>query len=107
MSQEKKDTPEVGELIEDAFLLGVGLLAITREKLTEVGEELMERGRKVRAETPKPAPGTAERPQPRRPGAHEAADADEVEALRREVADLRERLRESAPPASGDADFVP
>lgn len=47
MTEDKKrDTPmDLSELMESAFLMGIGVLEMTREKANELADELIERGK--------------------------------------------------------------
>jgi polyhydroxyalkanoate synthesis regulator phasin len=57
MSDEKKrDVPfDVAGAIENAFLLGIGVLETTRERTTELTDELIERGRLSKSDAKKVA----------------------------------------------------
>ncbi len=119
MADAKKDVPvDVAGVMENAFMMGIGALELTREKVTALTDELMERGRMSQSEARKVAERVTEaagkqQESLRKTVAEETQRAmqaagvvtrDEMDALRREIAELKTLLvgrREAEEPSAG------
>jgi len=122
MSDEKKtDTPlDPAGLVESAFLLGIGVLEMTREKTQVLANELIERGKLSQSDAKKVVTrigDIAEEQQAhmRKTVAHETdrlirsggmATKSEVEALHAEIAELKAMVASLMPEADGTDDDV-
>ena len=51
----KTDTPDLAGLMENAFLMGIGVMEITKEKVSGLTDELVERGKLSDSEAKKVA----------------------------------------------------
>ena len=49
----KTDTPDLAGLMENAFLMGIGVMEITKEKVSGLTDELVERGKMSDSEAKK------------------------------------------------------
>jgi polyhydroxyalkanoate synthesis regulator phasin len=112
MPEDKKEMPvDVAGLMEDAFLMGIGVLEMTREKLSGLSGELIERGKMSQSDAKKVADRISEvagKQQSTLRGmvadetrkALEAAGvptSDEIASLRREIAELKTMMAGSKP----------
>lgn len=119
MADEKKpDAPvDLAGLMESAFLMGIGVLEITREKTTEITDDLIERGKMSKSDAKQVADkihevatkqqenlrstvgGETERAMKNAGVATKA----EIELLREEIAELKAMIANQAA-ASGKSD---
>lgn len=122
MSDEKKtETPlDPAGLVESAFLLGIGVLEMTREKTQGLANELIERGKLSQSDAKKVVSrigDIAEEQQAhmRKTVAQETdrlirsggmATKTEVEALHTEIAELKAMIASLMPEAGGTDDDV-
>jgi len=122
MSDEKKtETPlDPAGLVESAFLLGIGVLEMTREKTQGLASELIERGKLSQSDAKKVVSrigDIAEEQQAhmRKTVAQETdrliksggmATKHEVEALHAEIAELKAMVASLMPEADGTDDDV-
>jgi polyhydroxyalkanoate synthesis regulator phasin len=97
---------DVGGLVESAFLIGLGALEITREKLTELGDDMVERGKmsktdakkftdrigKVAKEQEKAVSTVVRKEMDRALKSTGMATKKDTDALRAEIADLKAQL---------------
>lgn len=105
--QSKRDTPfDMAGLMENAFLMGIGVLELTREKTNELADELIERGKMSKSDAKEVADKlgeVAERQQDfvRSTVAKETdravktaglATREDVEELRAQILELKEML---------------
>ena len=111
MPEDKKTGPsiDVGGLIENAFLMGIGVLEVTREKVTEMTDELIDRGRMSQSEAKKVADRLTEIADDQQKVVQKAvavetdkvmkatgmATKEDLDALKAEIADLKAMLAES------------
>jgi polyhydroxyalkanoate synthesis regulator phasin len=100
------ETPDPTALVETAFLVGIGVLELTREKLGEMTDDLVERGKMSRSEAKKvgnkigdmakeqqdSVRKTVEKETERALNASGLATKKEVTSLRAEIADLKAML---------------
>lgn len=75
MTDERNMAGEMAGLFESAFMLGLGVLGTTRDKVTEATDELIERGRMSKTDATKMADRVVE------------AAGEQQDALRRIVAE--------------------
>jgi polyhydroxyalkanoate synthesis regulator phasin len=116
MAEEKHAPMDPAGVMESAIMMGIGLMEVTREKVGELTDELIERGRMSQSEAKRVAERVTEaagRQQDtmRTTIAEEtrkAMDAaglvnrDEIEALRAEIAELKEALAAAKPTGSAE-----
>lgn len=102
--EKKRDLPvDIASFMENAFLMGIGALEITREKTTELADDLMERGRMSNSDAKEVADKIAEvgRKQQEVMRSTVASETDramknagvatkaEIDLLREEIAELK------------------
>jgi polyhydroxyalkanoate synthesis regulator phasin len=119
MPEDKKEMPvDVAGLMEDTFLMGIGVLELTREKLTGLSNELIERGKMSQSDAKKVAERITEvagkqQNTLRDTVAEETRKAleaagiptrDEITGLRNEIAELKAMLAEKKPSAGKPAE---
>jgi polyhydroxyalkanoate synthesis regulator phasin len=107
MADKKKDMPvDMSELIESAFMMGIGVLEMTRDKIAEVSDDLIERGKMSKSEAKKVADRitevaasqqevlrkTVSQETERAMGTAGVATHDEIAKLRAELAELKAML---------------
>ena len=111
----KTEAPDLAGLMENAFLMGIGVLEITKEKVTGLTDELVERGKMSDSEAKKVAErmGTIADEQQdaiRKTVVKETdkvmatsgmATKSDVDSLKAEIAELKAMLAKQA--GSGDA----
>lgn len=112
MSDEKKrDVPfDVAGLIENAFLMSVGVLEVTREKANEITDELIERGKMSKSDAKEVADKISEVAEKQQEAVKSVvaketdramktagfATKDDVQSLRAEIAELKSLLAQQA-----------
>jgi polyhydroxyalkanoate synthesis regulator phasin len=55
MAENKRDMPDVAGLLEAGFMMGIGMLEVTREKVGEITDDLIERGKMSQSDAKKVA----------------------------------------------------
>lgn len=114
MGEDRKEMPDLAGLVESAFMMGIGVMEVTREKMTAMSDELIERGRMSQSDAKKMADRmsevaghqqdalrkTVEDAVRQAMGAAQVPTRDEVEGLRSDIAELRAMLAEMRTPGS-------
>lgn len=103
MSEDKKTEFDPASLMESAFLMGIGVFEITKEKSQEFANDLIERGKMSQTEAKKVADKVAEIAEEQQSNLRDAvsketdrvlktsglATKDEVSSLKDEIAELK------------------
>jgi polyhydroxyalkanoate synthesis regulator phasin len=113
MAEEKRDVPvDIAGLMESAFMMGIGVMETTREKMQGLSDELIERGRMSQSDAKRVADRVSEvagaqQDTLRKTVAEETRRAlesagvptrEDFEGLRAEIAELKALLVAQRPP---------
>ena len=101
-AEKKREMPfDVAAAIENAFLLGIGVLETTRDRSTEVAEDLIERGRMSKSDAKKVADRIGEIAEEQQESIRSAVARETDKAIketgvvtRRDLDELREQIAE-------------
>lgn len=120
MSEEKKITNphDPAGLFESAFLLGIGVLELTREKTQDLADDLIERGKLSQSDAKKVADRIGSMVEEQQSNIRKAvvqetdrwiksggmATKSEVDALHTEIAELKAMISSLMPEASSPTD---
>ena len=115
MADERTD---VAGMVERAFLMGLGVMEMTRDRMTSMSNDLVERGKMSESEAKKVADRLGEmateqtesvrkvvdKESDRLLNATGVATKEDLEALRAEIAELKAMIASRAP---GDEEYTP
>jgi len=115
-----EERPDVASLVERAFLMGLGVLEITRERTKTLTDDLVERGQMSQSEAKKVADRISEMASEQQESARKTVDKEtdrflrasgvatreDVDALKAEIAELKAMIAERPKP-SEDEEYTP
>jgi polyhydroxyalkanoate synthesis regulator phasin len=114
------ERPDVAGLVERAFLMGLGVLELTRERTKTLTDDLVERGQMSQSEAKKVADRFSEMAAEQQESVRKTVDAEtdrflkasgvatreDVDALKAEIAELKAMIASKAAP-SEDEEYTP